>query len=359
MLPRIIGHLDMDAFFASVEERASPWLRGLPLVVGSDPAGGAGRGVVSTANYLARGYGIHSAMPISQAWRLSEEARRRGKPAVVFITPDFHKYSAVSREVNDILRTFSPTIEEAGIDESYFDLSSVSSYKKAEAVGCEIKKVVKEKTGLTATVGIGPNKPIAKIASDFRKPDGLTVVSEAQAEKFLEPFSIRKIPGVGPKTELLLLGYGIRTVADAKKFSAEKLTALLGKWGAELYERIRGRDESPLETEFLAKSVGEQETFAADTADMHVILERLAALSGNVLEKFRQEGFKQFRTVVVTIRFADFETKSRSKTLSAPTASRGILERQALQLLLPFLDRRENPRRKKVRLIGVRLEKIS
>ena len=355
---RIIGHLDMDAFFAAVEERDRPELKGLPLVVGADPAGGQGRGVVSTANYKAREYGIHSALPISRAWKLSEAARRRGRPAAVFVRGNYRRYSQVSERIMALLREFAPVVEEAGIDEAYFDLSFAGSYEQAAEICRRIKEQIKSREGLTASVGIGPNKLVAKIASDFKKPDGLTVVTEEEAEDFLAPLAVRKIPGIGPKTEQFLANRGIKTVQDLKKFSAPELQEIFGKWGPELYERVRGRHESPLLVEWEPKSVGEQETFARDSLDLQFIFPRLWLMCQEVWRRLLAEGFKNFRTVVVTVRFADFDTRSRSHTLPHATGSPRTLRFEAMKLLIPFLDRRENPKRKLIRLIGVRVDKL-
>jgi len=185
----IIGHLDLDAFFAAVEERDRPELRGQPLVVGADPEGGRGRGVVSTANYAARRYGIHSAMPISRAWKLSEAARRRGEPPVVFVPPRLSRYAEVSARVMAIVRRHVPLVEEAGIDEAYLDLSFAGNFAAAREICRTIKEQIKAEEHLTASIGVGPNKLIAKIASDFQKPDGLTVVTPEEAEAFLAGLS--------------------------------------------------------------------------------------------------------------------------------------------------------------------------
>jgi nucleotidyltransferase/DNA polymerase involved in DNA repair len=199
---------------------------------------------------------------------------------------------------------------------------------------------------------------VAKIASDFQKPDGLTVVTEGEAEDFLAPLPVRKIPGIGPKTEKSLARQGIRIVRDLKKFSPEELRERFGKWGPELYERIRGRHDSPLVTAWEPKSVGEQETFAHDTRDPEFIFSRLWVLCREVFRRLAAEGFHTFRTVVVTVRFADFETYSRSHTLREPAATLRTLIFEAMKLLIPFLDRRENPKNKLIRLIGVRVEKV-
>ena len=355
---RIIGHLDMDAFFAAIEERDHPALKGRPLVVGADPAGGQGRGVVSTANYPARVYGIHSAMPISTAWKLAEAARRRGRPATVFVRGSHRKYGEVSGRIMAILHHYVPVVEEASIDEAYFDLSFTASYDRAAALARQIKAAILGQERLTASIGIGPNKMVAKIASDFQKPDGLTLVTEDSAEAFLAPMAVRKIPGIGPKTEQTLARLGIRTVKDLKKFTPEELYEKFGKWGTSLYERIRGRHDSPLVTEWEPKSVGEQETFVQDSRDLEFIFSRLWELCREVHRRFTAGGFHTYRTVVVTVRFADFETFSRSHTLPQPASSPRTLTFHTMKLLMPFLDRRENPKHKLIRLIGVRVEKL-
>lgn len=355
---RIIAHLDMDAFFAAVEERDHPELKGRPIVVGADPARGKGRGVVSTANYPARQYGIHSALPISTAWRLAEKARDRGQPETVFLGVNYRRYREISGRIMALVRRYAPLVEEAGIDEVFFDLSFTGSFDRAGEICRRLKKEIQEQERLTASVGLGPNKLVAKIASDFQKPDGLTIVTPEEAESFLEPLPVRKIPGIGPKTEKRLAREGIRLVRDLKKFSPEELQNRFGKWGPELYDRVRGRHEAPLREEYEPKSVGEQETFGEDTRDLNLIFDRLLGMCGSVWKRMLAEGFRTFRTVVVTIRFADFDTHSRSQTLTAATGSPARLRFLAMKLLMPFLDRRENPRRKLLRLIGVRLEKL-
>jgi len=355
---RIIAHIDMDAFYASVEERDTPRFRGLPIAVGANPDSGKGRGVVAAANYKARAYGIHSAMPISTAWLLSEDARRKGQPPVVFLSVAMKKYAAVSERVMAIIRGVAPVVEEGGIDEAYADLSFAGSYEKAGEVCRAIKDKIRTEERLTASIGIGPNKLIAKIASNEHKPDGLTVVRAEEAEHFLEPLPVRKMRGIGPKTEAELAKQGIRLVKDLTRFSREELWALFGKRGLDFYEEIRGRDESPIEERSVPKSIGEEETFDRDTRDAIFIGERLKELCEGVMRRFSSDGFESFRTIAVKVRFADFETKSRARTLAKPTNAPATLEFEALKLVLPFLDGRENPRRKRIRLIGVRIEKL-
>lgn len=357
-MSRIIAHLDMDAFFAAIEERDTPAFRGVPLVVGADPLGGKGRGVASTSNYLARAYGIHSATPISTAWRLSEEARRAGKPPVTFVSVDMPKYERISEEVMEIVRRFVTKVEQASIDEVYGDLSGTASYDEAERICRNLKKAIVSEVRLTASVGIGPNKLIAKIASGWQKPDGLMVVREEEVEAFLSPLSVRAIPGIGPKTEALLREKGIRVVKDLRDVSLQQLTHLLGKRGAALYDKAQGHDDSPVEEYSEPQSIGEQETFESDTLDSHTLFTQLDSLARGAMGRLTLEGFKAFRTVVLTVRFADFETKSRAHTLPVPSNDQDVLKREGIKLLMPFLDRRENPHRKRIRLLGVRLEKL-
>lgn len=356
---RIVAHIDMDAFFAAIEERDTPRFRGLPIVVGSDPREGQGRGVVSTANYKAREYGIHSAMPISKAWRLSEAARSGGTPAAVFLSVDMKKYVEVSGRIMATLRRLAPLVEEAGIDEAFLELSSTGSWEKAELLCRDIKNEIVALERLTASVGLGPNKLIAKIASDRHKPDGLTIVREEEAEAFLTPLSIRKIPGIGPKTELAFAREGVRLIRDLQRFSRHELQERLGRRGLEVYDKARGLDESPVEVDYKIKSISEQETFGEDTLDAGFIGERLKDMGASLMQRLTADGFASFRTVAVTVRFSDFETCSRARTLEQPSNSCSALEFEALRLLMPFLDARENPERKLIRLIGVRLEKLN
>lgn len=383
---RMIAHIDLDAFFASIEERDNPRLKGKPIVVGADPLAGRGRGVVSTANYAARAYGIRSALPISTAWRFSEAARRKGLPPAAFLDVNMEKYAEESRRVMDILREglekaahgTQVVIEQASVDEAYLDLSFTKSYDAAREVAQKIKQAIKDSLHLTASVGVGPNKLIAKIASDVQKPDGLTVVREEDAEKFLEPMSVRKIPGVGPKAEERFKAMGIRTVQDAKRLTLEELRKLMGKWGAGLYEKLRGRDDSPLVTEWIPKSIGEQTTFMHDAPvsdrpkERKVLTNTLEALAAGVHERFLNDvqafvghdgAFTSFRAIAITVRFADFVTATRTVTLPEPVLASDpkaidTLKFQALRLFMPFLDRRENPQHKAIRLLGVRVERL-
>jgi len=383
---RIIAHLDMDAFFASVEERDSPRLAGRPIVVGSDPEDGRGRGVVSTANYAARAYGIRSALPISTARRYSEAARAKGLPPAVFLEVNMQKYATESRRIMEIVRKHvaedwadadaapGAIIEQASVDEAYVDLSFAGSYECAEEIARAIKYEIKVKEHLTASVGIGPNKLIAKIASDWQKPDGLTVVREEGAEAFLEPLGLRVIPGVGPKSEEQFAKRGMRTVRDAKRLTRAELIDMMGKWGAELYEKLRGRSDALLSADGVQKSISEQTTFDDDIPvngklkNRKLLEATLAELARDVHAALCAEigagtPFKAFRSVGITVRFADFTTKTRIVTLKEPVPAAGAfalkaIQFQALRLFMPFLDRRENPGHKAVRLLGVKVERF-
>ena len=368
---RIIGHLDMDAFFAAVEERDRPYLKGQPIAVGGDPQGGKGRGVLSTANYAARAYGLHSAMPLRKAWELSEAARKKGLPPVIFLSSGFRRYSDVSRNIMTIAQRHlgsrrknlfeeePPALEKVSVDECYFDLSFAGSFDTALRIAKKIKADILKTERLTCSIGIGQNKLIAKIASDFQKPDGLTVIYPRLVQWFLDPLPVRKIPGVGPKAEEKLLRLRARTVADARGLSEEKLKGIFGKWGSDLYSKFRGEDDTPVMVEPPpAKSIGEQETLPEDSLDMKVLLSYLERQSGNLVRYVVKEGFTTFQRIVLTVRFADFETLSRSRTLNEPTGSAELLRRHVTQMFFPFLDRRENPRRKKIRLVGIRVEKL-
>ena len=356
---RIVAHLDLDAFFASVEEWDKPYLKGQPIVIGADPCGGSGRGVVSTASYAARAYGVKSAMPIRKAWQLCEDARALGEPPCVFITPRGRKYEAASRTVFSIVKKYAPRTEQVGIDEAYLDLSFAKSFAKATRVAREMQKDIFRQTELTCSIGIGQNKLIAKLASEMKKPCGLTVVTPEKMDAFIKPLPLRAIPGIGPKAMEHFSRRGLCTVKDARKLSWDELNKIFGKWGFGIYDKLRGIDDREVETEHEdAKSIGRHHTFEEDTLDMEEVFAVLARQSHKIVHNMRKDGFKGFRTTTVTIRFADFETLSRSLTTKEQLSSAAELELKAIKLALPFFDKRENPRGKKIRLVGLRVEKL-
>src|SRR5689334_11926192 len=251
---RRVLHCDMDCFYAAVHMRDDPSLRGKPVIIGGRPES---RGVVAAASYEVRRYGVHSAMPSSQALRLC--------PHAVFIPPDFRRYSKESEKIFAIYREITPLVQSVSIDEAYLDVSQhLGEAGSATAVAREIRKRVKEERGLTVSVGVGPNKLIAKIASDFQKPDGLTVVRPEKVQAFLDPLPVRRLHGVGPATERVLHEMKVATVADLRGVPVEALVDRFGKHGRMLYEFSRGIDDRPVETHQERKSVGSENTYPED-----------------------------------------------------------------------------------------------
>ena len=347
---RTILHIDLDAFFASCEERENPQFQGMPIVVGADPKEGKGRGGVSTANYSARKFGIHSALPISRAWHLC--------PAAIFLPVNSALYSRVSSFVMKILKStsqkYSGIFEQAGIDEAYLNLPgsprSRGGSSGSDPVGLAktIKQKIFNQQKITASIGIGPNMLIAKIASDFQKPDGLTVVKAKDVQKFLDPMPIRKLPGIGPKTEYGLKKFMVQTVADLRKIPQSTLYDEFGQQGISLYESARGIDHRVVDEESETKSISEEYTFEHDTDSAQKILPIFFSLIKNVLRTAESGGYKNFKTITIKIRYADFKTHTKSKSGKYAAKDSDAIERLALQLLWPFLNR-------KIRLIGFRV----
>jgi len=355
---RIITHADMDAFFAAIEERDNPRYHGLPLVIGADPKNGEGRGVVSTANYEARKYGIHSAQPIALAWRLSQKFKAQGMPEVIFLEPDMEKFGKNSEKAMSIFKKYSKGFEQASVDEAYCDFSYTGSFAKAEKLAREMQREIKATMRLTCSVGIGPNKLIAKIASGIKKPEGLTVVMPSEVLNFLGKMAVGTIPGIGPKTEKILQGKNIFTIKDLRQLSRDSLSKEFGKTGMLMYDKARGIDDSPLEENREIKSIGEQETFQDDTRDFSVAYKSMSGICERVVDSLPAHGFSKFQSAALTVRFADFETKDRAVSFSQPINSAETLRTELTKILLKFFDKRENPRRKAIRLIGVRLKKF-
>lgn len=361
---RIIVHVDMDAFYAAIEERHNPALRGRPVVVGADPKEGRGRGVVMTANYQARRFGIRSALPISRAWRLAQAARRRGEPETIFVRPNFKLYETISSRLMQIFERFSDAVEEASIDEAYLDASSHESFEQAHVSMMTLKREILEQEGLGCSIGIAPNKLIAKIASSRSKPNGLTVITQQEVQEFLDPLPVRVIPGIGPKSEAFLHRQKVRLVRELRHVPQATLTGWFGSWGLRLFEKAQAIDDSPVSNAWTRKSIGEQETFEHDSRDLALVREQLERMAERVLAKLRTNEFSGFRTLTLTVRFSDFITRNRSRTMKSAIAldSDGdvlqLIQKEALELLLPFFDARENPRGKAIRLIGLRLEKL-
>lgn len=346
MKTRIILHIDMDAFFAQIEERENPHFRGKPIVVGADPKAGKGRGVVATCNYIARKYGIHSALPISKAYQFC--------PKAIFLPPNFKLYAQTSKAIFEIVKKFSAQWQIVSLDEAFLDISFTGSFREAEKLAKKLKKEIFKKEKLTSTIGIGPNKLIAKIASSQAKPNGILVIKPAQAERFLALFSVRALPGVGPKTAQKLKMHGVRQIKDIKKLSKAKLKEIFGKMGEKLREKARGIDKSPVESKRIIKSVGKEYTFEEDTREGEIIFEIFGRIIKEVHREILAKNF-QFKTITVICRFKGFETHTKSKTFKTAIHSLEFFQKEAKKLLLKFII--ENP--KPIRLIGARLSNLS
>src|SRR5688500_13634938 len=336
---RKIVHLDMDAFYASVEQRDDPGIRGKPVAVGGSPQG---RGVVAAASYEARAFGVRSAMPMARALRLC--------PELVIVRPDFTKYKAVSEQVMAILRSCSELVEPLSLDEAYVDVTNNRwDIEYASAVAKELKRRIFEATRCTASAGVAPNKFLAKIASGWRKPDGLTVISPERVEEFLQALPVDALWGVGPVTAKKLRALGIERVVDIRKTDPDELRNHLGSLADWLRRLSYGDDPRPVVPHRAAKSASSETTYAQDLEDLQAIREelgRLARETAQWLERKRLAG----RTVTIKVRYADFTTVTRSHTLSRPTADADLIASWATELL-----QRTQAGRRPVRLLGARV----
>jgi DNA polymerase IV len=341
----IIAHLDLDAFFAAVEELEDPGLREQPLVVGGDPHG---RGVVSTANYVARTFGIHSAMSAAEALRRC--------PHAVFLRPRHGLYKQYSIAVWDTIGEVVPRLERTGIDEGYLDLAPVArDFVQARAVASAVQTSVRAATSLTCSLGVSTSKVVSKIASDRRKPGGITVVPQGREAAFLAPLAVRLLPGVGPRAEERLQRAGIETIGGLAELGDAQLRALLpGSIGPLLRDRARGIDPRGLELDAEPISVSAEDTFARDVSDrdqLHAEVRRLAEL---VAERLRGSGLAG-RTVTAKLRYADFSIRTRSTTLPA-----GIDESELIgDVACGLLDRGLRDRPGALRLVGVGVSSLS
>ena len=338
--PRTILHVDMDAFYAAVEQRDRPELRGKPVIVGANPLGGRGRGVVSTASYEARRFGVGSAMPISEAYRLC--------PKGVYLPVDMEKYAQVSRQVMGILRRFTDVVEPISIDEAFLDVTgSRRVFGSGEEIARRLKDAVRRETELTASVGVAGSKLVAKIASDLRKPDGLVVVAPGGEAAFLSPLPIRRLWGVGPKTEERLAKLGVQTIGDLAALDPSLLERRMGSHGHDLLRLARGEDDRPVVAEREeAKSIGHEHTYDVDTADPARLRQTLLGLADAVAGRLRRHGLKG-RTITLKYRDEDFNTKTHAETLPTPTDSGNDIFHVAERLLADVHGR------KKVRLLGI------
>jgi DNA polymerase IV len=336
---RSILHVDMDAFYASVEQLDQPEYRGRPVIVGADPKGGKGRGVVAACSYEARKFGVRSALPISRAWKLC--------PQGVYVRPRMARYAEVSRQIMETFRRYTDLVEPLSIDEAFLDITgSVALFGPPEGIARTIKKEIRERTGLTASIGLAPNKFLAKIASDVKKPDGYMVVREDQIETFLRDLPISRLWGVGPKTEQRLHELGFRTIGQLAGTGRDSLVRSLGSLGEHLYQLSQGRDDRPVVPNWEPKSISSETTFDEDTADRELLLRTILDLSHHVAERLRSDGYRA-KKVTLKLRYSSFSTHTKQQSIpklietgeEIATVARGLFSQFELK--------------QKIRLIGV------
>ncbi|MEJ2704173.1 MAG: DNA polymerase IV [Sedimentisphaerales bacterium] len=315
---RQIIHVDMDAFYASVEQLDNPDLMGKAVIVGGDPKG---RGVVSAASYEARKFGVHSAMPMSQAVRLC--------PHAIVLPVRMRRYAELSRRIHDIFRRFTPQIEPISLDEAFLDVTgSLRLFGSAEKIGKAIKDQIREQLGLVASVGIAPSKFLAKLASDLDKPDGFVVITEENKQQILDPLPVSRIWGVGKVTEKALISEGIDTIRQLRETPVEILRSLFSDQTSHVLRLAQGVDDRPVESDREAKSISSEQTFATDIADRNVLLDVLLHQVEDVGQRLRLNDLEA-RTITLKLRYGDFRTVTRSNTFDQPTSVTETLWEQA------------------------------
>lgn len=339
---RVIAHVDMDAFFASIEQRDRPELRGRPVVVGALPGE---RGVVAAASYEARAYGIRSAMPIAEAIRRC--------PHAVFLRPNFSKYDAVSRQVMRLLETFTPVVEPVSVDEAFCDLTDCPILRQGwKEAGEAIRRAVHEALRLPCTVGVGPNKFCAKLATELAKPGAVGVIRPQDLPQGIAHLPVRYLWGAGPKTLAILERAGLQTFGDIQARSLPQMRALLGVYGERLWRTARGEDDAPVTCVRMVKSVSHELTFDQDTTEVARIEAALRELAEDLAWRLRARGWEAAE-VVLKLRTASFVTRTRRQRLSRPTASGGVLFTAARTLVDRLWDQREP-----VRLVGIQATRL-
>ena len=334
--------MDLDAFYASVEQRENPSLKTKPLIIGADPKGGKGRGVVVACSYDARKLGVRSGQPISRAYRLCPDAN--------YIRPNLELYQQVSYDVMEFLRKFADKFEQVSIDEAFLDVSqSCLKFGGSVELAKRIKLELKDSEGLACSIGVAPNKSAAKIASDFQKPDGLTHIDAEHVKQFLAPLPVSRISGIGKKTEQSLNELGIRTIGDLATYSPKALYKQFGKPAVWLWAIANAEENVEVQETYVMKSIGAEYTFETDTGDWPAIDNQLLALIDSVHKRLLDERMT-FRTITLKIRFTGFETYTRAKTIRFPTAGKDEIVDGIRELTNEF---RHSP--KKIRLVGVRI----
>lgn len=339
---RKIIHVDMDAFYASVEQRDDPSLLAKPVVVGGKPNS---RGVVCAASYEARKFGIHSAMPMAEAFRRC--------PQAIFLPVNALKYQEVSLQIRRIFVTYTPIVEPLSLDEAFLDVSgSTSLFGPADTIALTIKKRIQQELNLTASVGVASNKFLAKLASDLKKPDGFVVVQPDSVQEFLDPLSVERLWGVGKKTAEQLHKINVKTVKDLRYLEMSYLTQLFGVMGSQLYQLAQGIDDRPVECDRMVKSIGRETTFATDISDQDVLEAVLLELAVDVGWSLRKKGFRG-KTITMKVRYDDFRTMSHSYTLSLATDLDDVIYKEACNLL------KKVSLKQPLRLIGLTLHNLT
>lgn len=344
-MQRIFLHLDMDAFFAAIEQLDNPLLRGKPVIVGADPQGGKGRGVVSTCSYEAREFGVHSAMPVSTAFKLCPHGN--------FVYPRGRRYAQVSKQIMKIMESFSPDVEPLSIDEAFLDITT--SHKIIGTVretALALKNRIFSVTHLTASVGVAPLKFISKIASDLEKPDGLVIVNPGEEKDFLSPLHISRMWGVGKKTLPLLENIGIHTFGDLARYSQKEVIERFGKSGLHFWSLAHGIDKRVVERQVKAKSISKETTFYQDKSNPEELRETLLYLCNELTREMRRKKYYG-KTITLKIRLEDFTSFTRSRTLADMANSCELVQHHVEDMFFSF-DRQN----KKVRLLGVALSHL-
>jgi DNA polymerase-4 len=336
---RSILHVDMDAFYASIEQLDQPEYKGKPVIVGADPKSGTGRGVVAACSYEARKFGVHSALPISRAWKLCPEG--------VYVRPRMKRYVKVSHQVMEVFRRYTDLVEPLSIDEAFLDITgSIALLGQPDAIARSIKHEISQATGLTASVGLAPNKFLAKIASDLKKPNAFVIVEAKKIEEFLWDLPISRLWGVGPKTEARLHELGFRTIGQIASAPRESLIRSLGSLGEHLHQLSHGRDDRPVIPDSEPKSIGTETTFEEDTGDLELLLRTILELSDHVAERLRKDEYRA-RKVTLKLRYSNFSTHTKQHSLDKLIQTGEEIAAVARELFSHF------PLNQKIRLIGV------
>ncbi|MGQ4872666.1 MAG: DNA polymerase IV [Promethearchaeia archaeon] len=345
-MSRIIFHCDLDCFFASVEIRDNPDLKGKPVIVGADPKNGYGRGVVSTCSYEARKFGIRSGMPISIAYRKC--------PRGIYVRPNFEKYQKASQKVMSILKSYSSAFQQVSIDEAYLELTNCcKNFNEAFNIARDIQYKIQENVGITISIGIAPTKTIAKIASDENKPNGITIIRPEEVADFLKEKDITRIPGIGKRNKKHYYERGIKKIGDIFNISLSEFTKLFGKHGASIWEKVHGLDKNKVQdVKRDRKSISREITFPMDILDFNLIEEKLKLINKDLHNKIEKNNLF-YRTITLKIRFEGYETYSRSKSYLYHFRD----EKYALNIIKDMLNEFKKAN-KRIRLIGIKISNL-